>query len=78
MRLNEYSRLLPETARVLNHLLGEEKSLRKGTEWDHNILIQRNFNHQDTQWNPFQTQAAEEIICPISNPGNVEMKLIQI
>ena len=68
----------PLYARVLNHLFGREKYLSKGTEWDHNILIQRNCDCQDTQWNPFQTQAAEEIICPILNPGNFEMKLIQI
>ena len=65
----------PETTRVLNHLLGQEKYLSKGTECDHNILIQRNFNHQDTQWNQFHTQAAEEIICP-KKIG--EMEIIQI
>ena len=59
-------------------MLGQEKCLSKETDCDHNILIQWNFNCQDTQWNPFQTQAAEEIICKILNPGNVEMKLIQI
>ena len=52
--------------------------MSKGTDCDHNILIQRNFNCHDTQWNQFQTQAAEEITCPILNPENVEMKLIQI
>ena len=70
--------LLPETARVLNHLLGKEKYLSEGTECNHNILIQRNCDHQDTQWNPFHTQAVEEIICPILNPGIGEMELIQI
>ena len=70
--------LLPETVRVLKHVLGQEKSLSEGTECDHNILIQRICDHQDTQWNPFHTQAAEEIICPIFNPGRVEMELIQI
>ena len=62
---------------VLNHLLDREKSLSKGTESDHNILIQKNCTRQDTQQNSIQTQAAEEIICPIFNPGNFEMKLIQ-
>ena len=33
--------------------------------------------HQDTQWNPFHTQAAEEIICSILNPGIGAMKLIK-
>ena len=61
---NEGVGLLPETARVLKHLLGQEKSLSEGTECDHNILIESNCDHQDTQWNPFHTQAAEEIICP--------------
>ena len=75
---NEGIVLLPETARVLNHLLGQEISLSKGTECDHNILIQINSDHQDTQWNPFHTQAAEEIICPILNPGTGEMELIHI
>ena len=70
--------LLPETARVLKHLLGQEKSLSEGTECDHNIPIQRNCDNQDTQWNPFHTQASEEIICPILNPGISAMKLIQI
>ena len=63
--------------RVLYHLLGREKSLSKDPEGDHNILIQDNCTCQDTQRNPFQTQATEEIICPSLNPGNVEMKLIQ-
>ena len=58
-------------------MLGQEKYLSKGTKCDYNILIKRNCNYQDTQRNPFQTQAVEEIICPIFNPGNVEMKLIQ-
>ena len=59
-------------------MLGQEKNLSKGTECDHNILIQRNCDHQDTQWNPFHTQNAEEIISPILNPGIGEMELIQI
>ena len=59
-------------------MLGQEKSLSKGTECDHNILIKGNCDHQDTQLNPFHTQAAEEIICPILNPGTGEMELIQI
>ena len=63
--------------RVLNHLLGREKSLSKGTEGDHNILIQTKFTCQDNQRNPFHTQAAEEIICPILNLENVEMNIIQ-
>ena len=63
--------------RVLNHLLGWEKSLRKGTEGDHNILIQKNCTCQDNQWNPFHTQAAEEILCPILNLEIVEMNIIQ-
>ena len=58
-------------------MLGQEKYLGKGTEGDHNTPIQKSFTHQDTQRNPFQTQAAEEITCPNLNPGNVEMKLIQ-
>ena len=69
--------LHPENERVLNHLIGQEKCLSKGTEGDHNILIFKN-SCQDTEQNPFQTQAAEEIICPILNPGNVKLKLIQI
>ena len=64
-------------ARVLNHLIGQGKSLSKGTEGDHNILIQKNCTCQDTQRNPFHTQDAEEIICPSLNSGNFEMKLIQ-
>ena len=88
MKLHEYARLgdpfewrgglLPETARVLKFLLGQEKSLSEGTECYHNILIQRNCDNQDTQWNPFHTQAAEEIICPILNSGIRTMELIQI
>ena len=67
-----------ETTRVLKHLLGQEKYLSEGTECDHNIQIQINCDHQDTQWNPFHTQAVAEIICPILNPGIGAMELIQI
>ena len=63
--------------RVLNHLLGQEKYLSKGTKGDHNILIQMFFTCQDNQRNPFNTQAAEEIICPILNLEIVEMNIIQ-
>ena len=63
---------------VLNNVLGQNKSLSKGTECDHNILIERNCDHQDTQWNSFHTQAAKEIICPILNPGIGEMELTHI
>ena len=69
--------ILPENARVLNHLLGQEKYLSKDNEGNHNILIKNNCTCQDTQRNPFQTQSAKEIICPNLNPGNFEMKLIQ-
>ena len=63
--------------RELKHLLGREKSLSKVTEGDHNILIQKNCTCQDNQWNPFHTQAAEEIICPILDLAFVEMNIIQ-
>ena len=62
---------------VLNHLLGLEKYLSKGTEGDHNILIQKNCTCQNNQRNPFHTQAAEEIICPILNIEIFEMNIIQ-
>ena len=70
--------LFPETARLLKHVLGQEKSLSEGTKCDRNILIQIIFYHQDTQWNPFHTEAAEEIICPILNSRMRAMELIQI
>ena len=63
--------------RVLNHFLGLEKALIKGTEGDHNILTQKNCTCQDNQWNSFHTQAAEEIICPILDLAFVEMNIIQ-
>ena len=63
---------------VLKHLLGQEKSLSEVTACDYNIRIQINCDDQDTQWNPFHTQAVEEIICPIFNSGIRAMELIQI
>ena len=59
-------------------MLGQEKYLSECTESDQNILIQRNFDDQDTQWNPFHTEAAEDIMYPISNPGIGAMELIQV
>ena len=67
----------PETARVLKYLLGQEKYLSEDTECDHNIINQRNCDDQDTQWTPFHTQAAEEIIYPILNSEMRAMELIQ-
>ena len=64
--------------RVLNHLLGKEKSFSEGTEGDHNILIQRNCTCQDNQRIPVHTQAAEEIVCPILNLEIVKMNIIQM
>ena len=63
--------------RVLNHLIGREKSLCEGSQGDHNILIQNNYTCQDNQCNPIHTQAAEEIICPILNLAIFEMNIIQ-
>ena len=63
--------------RVLNCLLGREKYLSKGTEGDHNILIKKKCTCQDTQQNSFQTQAPEDIICPILDLALVEMNIIQ-
>ena len=56
----------------------DENAYSEGTECDHNILIQRICDHQDTQWNTFHTQSTEEIICPIFDPGICAMELIQI
>ena len=63
--------------RLINHLLGQEKYLIKDTKGDHNILIQNFCTCQDNQRNSFQTQAAEEIICPILNLEIVKMNIIQ-
>ena len=54
-------------------MLGQESPLCEGTEGDHNILSKKKCTCQDTQRNLFQTQAAEEIICPNLNSGNFEM-----
>ena len=59
-------------------MIGQEKYLSEGTECDNNILIQGYCDDKDTQWNPFHTQAAEGIICPILNSGICAMELIQI
>ena len=59
-------------------MLGKEKAYSEGTECDHNIPIQRICDDQDTQWNPFHAQSAEEIICPSLNSGMSAMEAIQI
>ena len=61
----------------IKSLAWPRKSLSKGTEGEHNILIQKNCTCQDNQQNPFHTQAAEEIICPILDLENVEMNITQ-
>ena len=60
----------------IKSLAWSRKSLSKSTVGDHNILIQNKCTCQDNQRNPFHTQAAEEIICPVFNLAIVEINII--
>ena len=58
--------LPPENVKVSNYWLDLIEYLRKGSECDQNILL-KNRSQQDNQCNPFLTQVAREIICPLQN-----------